>query len=1050
MSSGTPLVKSSASKHAKEKDEIGQNIQVFVRCRPINKAEKDKKAFSIVDIPSIKQIDVKEKPNTNMTKSYQFDRVFGPKSQQMDVYKSVVEPLIEQVMMGYNCTVFAYGQTGTGKTFTMEGGEKRNTGLGWDQDPTSGIIPRALAQILDSLKEQSDQLEYSVKISFLELYNEEIFDLLSAVDDTSKLRLYEDAYKKGSVIIQGLEEVQVHTKAQVYSILERGSEKRKTAETMMNAHSSRSHTVFTVTVHIKEAMLEEEVLRIGKLNLVDLAGAENIGRSGAKDSRAREAGNINQSLLTLGRVITNLVERAPHIPYRESKLTRLLQDSLGGRTKTSIIATVSPATINLEETLSTLDYAYRARSILNRPEINAKLSKDDLVKEYSNEMDKIRKDILQLREKSGLWIAQENFLEMREKIEQHEVQISEKTKQMIALKEEMDKKKALFEEVEANMIRKSREIQKVRDQLEVQEEKLAEVSTDLKKTVRDKEEQVHLVSKHVETEHKLGMQAKKLQVGCDDMDDDLDMLYKKLDTVKAIDTDNVAAKDLFQNEFDTVVTKFCSRLEDFGKQHESLCNNLQEDLKSELTIRANQTTDLITEIQALLQSNMEIGSKVCSSLDSEQSKLDNLSSKVDEFGENVNAQEKGKGNEYLQRMAPSLQLISEKVTAQVKALELFSTHVNENFEKVRSKVKEDTIKIVEIVREIDAVVKANLEYEEESVGKIHALNARVVQSHKNIKVALETLDKAYHEHNSVVDSLASNLEGVITNLADQVSPLKEKINSKVDQLNGAMDSLEVEVSACVDQNKKQTRKSVEECEGIAQDIVAAKEKLESNSSTYVTESAAEVEEVFKMTEEALTERNVSLVNQKTEVKETSEKAKEEFNKSQQKVDSKLNLKLESTIDSHLSDVVSLSKVNIEELKENVGEISSKVNDHVNDGIIIYQPTGQTPVRQERQYPRYLAATSPHQRILGRFRKTVEAEEAAKNSVEDSMDSAVSDSFRSNMTAEESSLRERTGSFSSDINETESVTSSVGSKKRELKKPEAIKRNILSNSNVTNK
>ena len=105
-------------------------------------------------------------------------------------------------MMGYNCTVFAYGQTGTGKTFTMEGGEERNTGLGWDKDSTSGIFPRALAQILDSLKEQSDQLEYIVTTSFLELYNEEIFDLLSAVDDTSKLRLYEDAYKKGSVIIQ--------------------------------------------------------------------------------------------------------------------------------------------------------------------------------------------------------------------------------------------------------------------------------------------------------------------------------------------------------------------------------------------------------------------------------------------------------------------------------------------------------------------------------------------------------------------------------------------------------------------------------------------------------------------------------------------------------------------------------------------------------------------------------------------------------------------------------------------------------------------------------
>ena len=163
-------------------------------------------------------------------------------------------------------------------------------------------------------------------------------------------------------------------------------------------------------------------------------------------------------------MITNLVERAPHIPYRESKLTRLLQDSLGGRTKTSIIATVSPATINLEETLSTLDYAYRARSILNRPEINARLSKEDLVKEYSTEMDRIKRDLMQLREKNGIYIAQENYLEMLHQMEQNEVLISEKTKEMIALKEEMEKKKLLFEEVEKNMIYKSREIQKVKDQ----------------------------------------------------------------------------------------------------------------------------------------------------------------------------------------------------------------------------------------------------------------------------------------------------------------------------------------------------------------------------------------------------------------------------------------------------------------------------------------------------------------------------------------------------------------------------------------------------------
>ena len=155
------------------------------------------------------------------------------------------------------------------------------------------------------------------------------------------MRLFEDSTRKGSVIVQGLEEALVQNKAEVYKILEKGSAKRKTAATLMNAHSSRSHTVFTVTVHIKESNAEgEEVLRsvklfycigfiilfsrlrIGKLNLVDLAGSENIGRSGAMDKRAREAGNINQSLLTLGRVITCLVDRAPHVPYRESKLTR--------------------------------------------------------------------------------------------------------------------------------------------------------------------------------------------------------------------------------------------------------------------------------------------------------------------------------------------------------------------------------------------------------------------------------------------------------------------------------------------------------------------------------------------------------------------------------------------------------------------------------------------------------------------------------------------------------------------------------------------------------
>jgi kinesin family protein 11 len=281
------------------------------------------------------------------------------------------------------------------------------------QDPLAGIIPRSLHQLFQQLECQDS--EYSIRVSFLELYNEELFDLLSSAPETQKLRIFDDSARKSGVtgvVIQGLEEIAVQSKNEVFDILSKGSLRRQKAATLMNAQSSRSHTVFSVTVHIKENSMEgEELLKTGKLNLVDLAGSENISRSGsmADVKRAKETGSINQSLLTLGRCITALVEKGPHIPYRESKLTRILQDSLGGRTKTSIVATISPAQCNIEETMSTLDYAHRAKNITNRPEINQKLTKKALIKEYTVEIDKLKKDLLAAREKNGIFLSPENY-----------------------------------------------------------------------------------------------------------------------------------------------------------------------------------------------------------------------------------------------------------------------------------------------------------------------------------------------------------------------------------------------------------------------------------------------------------------------------------------------------------------------------------------------------------------------------------------------------------------------------------------------------------------
>ncbi|XP_037580990.1 kinesin-like protein KIF11 [Dermacentor silvarum] len=200
-----------------------------------------------------------------------------------------MEPTIAEVMMGYNCTVFAYGQTGgTGKTYTMEG-KRSNANLSWADDRCGGIIPSTVQELLEELQSQDHQ--FTFKVSFLELYNEELFDLLGG-HDYKKLKILDDPSNKGSVIIQGLEEITVHNCEEVFFILQKAAAKRQTAATLLNATSSRSHTVFSVTVHIRETTEDgEELVKTGKLNLVDLAGSENIGRSGAIDRRAREAGS---------------------------------------------------------------------------------------------------------------------------------------------------------------------------------------------------------------------------------------------------------------------------------------------------------------------------------------------------------------------------------------------------------------------------------------------------------------------------------------------------------------------------------------------------------------------------------------------------------------------------------------------------------------------------------------------------------------------------------------------------------------------------------------
>ncbi|KAG6580710.1 Kinesin-like protein KIN-5C, partial [Cucurbita argyrosperma subsp. sororia] len=404
-----------SGRHEKEK---GVNVQVLLRCRPFSEEELRSNAPQVVTCNDYsREVTVSQNiAGKHFDRVFTFDKVFGPSAKQKDLYDQAVVPIVNEVLEGFNCTIFAYGQTGTGKTYTMEGECKRSkSGPNGELPPEAGVIPRTVEQIFDTLEGQN--AEYSVKVTFLELYNEEITDLL-APEEITKIALEEKQKKqlplmedgKGGVLVRGLEEEIVTSASEIFNLLERGSAKRRTAETLLNKQSSRSHSLFSITIHIKEATPEgEELIKCGKLNLVDLAGSENISRSGAREGRAREAGEINKSLLTLGRVINALVEHLGHIPYRDSKLTRLLRDSLGGRTKTCIIATVSPAVHCLEETLSTLDYAHRAKNIKNKPEVNQKMMKSTLIKDLYGEIDRLKAEVYAAREKNGVYIPKERY-----------------------------------------------------------------------------------------------------------------------------------------------------------------------------------------------------------------------------------------------------------------------------------------------------------------------------------------------------------------------------------------------------------------------------------------------------------------------------------------------------------------------------------------------------------------------------------------------------------------------------------------------------------------
>lgn len=423
-------------------------VKVFCRVRPKTAEERSRQVTTCIGV-NTKEQKIELKKAGGQQFNYTFDKVFGPKTSQDEIYHECVAPLIDEACEGYSCTLFAYGQTGTGKTYTLEGTrdppkpaselpefKRTNSATRWSIDQeigkSAGIIPRSMVYLLQKLKKLPASQQYSVEIRIVELYNEKLIDLLGNSNDmeaeSREIKLMEQT--NGEACLTNVQSKVVKTKEDVMKLIEQASSRRQTAATKMNAQSSRSHCIFQAEISIEHD--GGACTKIGKLFLVDLAGSENIGRSGATDKRAKEAGNINKSLLVLGRVINSLVDRSKHVPYRDSILTRLLKASLGGKCKTTMINCISPCKTDYDETHETLKYGYRAKGIKNKPEVsetkNMSMINYDLQRRLENQQ---KRDGVYIpkEEFEDLMFCKENNQELEQQNEELEEQLEKKVEE---------------------------------------------------------------------------------------------------------------------------------------------------------------------------------------------------------------------------------------------------------------------------------------------------------------------------------------------------------------------------------------------------------------------------------------------------------------------------------------------------------------------------------------------------------------------------------------------------------------------------------------------
>ncbi|KAI3514244.1 hypothetical protein L1887_12563 [Cichorium endivia] len=976
--------------------EKGVNVQVLLRCRPFSSDELKNNAPQVVTCNEYqREVAVSQSiAGKQIDRVFTFDKVFGPTAQQKDLYEQAVIPIVNEVLEGFNCTIFAYGQTGTGKTYTMEGECKRaKSGPKGELPLEAGVIPRSVKQIFDTLEGQN--AEYSVKVTFLELYNEEITDLLApeeiskiGIEDKQKklLPLMEDG--KGGVLVRGLEEEIVTSASEIFTLLERGSAKRRTAETLLNKQSSRSHSLFSITIHIKEATPEgEELIKCGKLNLVDLAGSENISRSGAREGRAREAGEINKSLLTLGRVINALVEHLGHIPYRDSKLTRLLRDSLGGRTKTCIIATVSPAVHCLEETLSTLDYAHRAKNIKNKPEVNQKMMKTTLIKDLYGEIERLKAEVFASREKSGVYLPKERYY-------QEEMERKSMADQIEQMGIKIETQQKIFEELQSQFNAKVEECSNLTNKLESTQNNLnqtnnvlANTEETLKKCQYALKQRDFIIDEQKKAENALTHQACVLRSDLEKSLQDNASLFMKIAREDKLNACNRSVVNKFESDLAQDVGSLSNMVAaSVSQQNEQLqciekfCHtfiNINDKAVGELKKKVSASRNLyISHIEALENVVRLHKASANGSLEDISSMASSNANSVEE----LLAEESAQGQSIFDELQGTLSTQQGEISLFARELRKrfndsihHTTNISEFINGIFAKLMEESKELGSHANKIDEMQTKSIDefqkaYEEQSKCEAQKLIADVtslVSSHisrqkEMVNARLAGIKETCAGSKTFLDGHVSSVEGITTDAKRkwQEFYLQAENDAKdnADFSAAKHCRMELLLQKCVDTTEmavKHSKKTHESMTDMGQKHVSAIDTLVRNASESNEQHDAEITSARATAEEDVAKNSDDIIKHMEGTSQEEQAA------------------VSGVLETTKAQIMILEKLRKDHSTQS-GAIEQKARDTFHQKYMDYEPSGNTPVRCDTDVPSKMTIESlramPMESLLEEFRE----------------------------------------------------------------------------------